>query len=99
MSSVGGAKMSRDERALQAYHDGELRGLRRWRFERRLSRSPELRAELEALKQLGVWTRECDPERPSADLWDRIALRLPALDAQRSARVVRARVGDGADLR
>jgi anti-sigma factor RsiW len=76
--------MSRDERALQAYHDGELRGLRRWRFERRLSRAPELRAELEALQQLAVWTRESEAERPSADLWDRIALRLPALDAQRA---------------
>ncbi len=84
MSSVGGEKTSRDERALHAYHDGELRGLRRWRFERRLSRAPELRAELEALKQLAEWTRECEAERPTEDLWDSIALRLPALDAQRA---------------
>ena len=84
MSAVGGEEGSRDERALHAYHDGELRGLRRWRFERRLSRAPELRAELEALKQLAEWTRECEAERPTADLWDSIALRLPALDAQRA---------------
>jgi len=84
MNSVGGEKMSRDERALHAYHDGELRGLGRWRFERRLSRVPELRAELEALKQLAALTRECEAERPTADLWDPIALRLPAIDAQRA---------------
>ncbi len=84
MSSVGGAEISREERALQAYYDGELRGLSRWRFERRLSRSPALRAELESLRQLGVWTRESDAEQPSADLWDHIALRLPAIDAQRA---------------
>jgi anti-sigma factor RsiW len=76
--------MSRDERTLHAYHDGELRGLGRWRFERRLSRSPELRTELEALRQLAVWTRECEVDRPTADLWDHIALRLPAIDAQRA---------------
>jgi anti-sigma factor RsiW len=76
--------MSRDERTLHAYHDGELRGLGRWRFERRLSRSPELRTELEALRQLAVWTRECEADRPTADLWDHIALRLPAIDAQRA---------------
>ncbi len=84
MSAVGGEEGSRDERALHAYHDGELRGLRRWRFERRLSRSPELRAELEALGQLAAWTRECEADRPTVDLWDHIALRLPALDAQRA---------------
>jgi hypothetical protein len=76
--------MSRDERALHAYHDGELRGLGRWRFERRLLRSSELRAELEALRQLGVWTREAESDGPIADLWDHIALRLPAIDAQRA---------------
>ena len=84
MSSVGGAEMGRDERALHAYCDGELRGLGRWRFERRLSRSPELRADLEALRQLGVWTRESEAEGPTVDLWDHIALRLPAIDAQRA---------------
>ena len=84
MSSVGGAEMGREERALHAYYDGELRGLGRWRFERLLSRSPELRAELEALRQLGDWTRECQAERPTAELWERIAMRLPALDAQRA---------------
>ncbi len=84
MSSVGGAEMGRDERVLHAYCDGELRGLGRWRFERRLSRSPELRADLEALRQLGVWTRESEAEGPTVDLWDHIALRLPAIDAQRA---------------
>jgi anti-sigma factor RsiW len=82
MSAGDSGLASRVERALHAYHDGELRGLRRWRFERQLSRSPELRAEFESLQSLSRWVRESDPE-PETDLWDRVALRLPAIDAER----------------
>ena len=67
---------------LHAYHDGELRGLTRWRFERRLRRDPALRRELEGLAQLGGLLRVGEEEAAVPDLWDRIALRLPAEDAR-----------------
>jgi anti-sigma-K factor RskA len=75
----------RDERRLHAYHDGELRGLARWRFERRLARSPGLQQELRGLAELGEMLRERAAEAPGPELWDRIALRLPAEDARREA--------------
>ncbi len=82
-----------EEYDLQAYHDGELTGLARWRFERRLARSPELRRELAMLARMGDWVRESEPvEAP--DLWDQIALRLPAEEArQAEAEAGRSRGG------
>jgi len=74
----------RDSEALSAYHDGELRGLARWRFERRLRRDPQLRRELELLRRVGDAVRDAGEAGPRADLWDRLALRLPAADAARS---------------
>jgi anti-sigma factor RsiW len=72
----------RDQRDLNAYHDGELGGLRRWIFERRLARSPQLRAELEELKRVSQWVQDLDPQPTRVDVWDEVALRLPAIDAQ-----------------
>ncbi len=69
--------------ALCAYHDGELRGLARWRFERRLRREPGLRRELAALGRVGDLVRGSEAAA-QPDLWDRIELRLPAVDAQRA---------------
>lgn len=69
--------------ALCAYHDGELSGLARWRFERRLRREPGLRGELAALGRVGDLVRE-NEAAAQPDLWDRIELRLPAVDAQRA---------------
>jgi anti-sigma factor RsiW len=69
---------------LQAYYDGELRGLARWRFERRLRRDPELREELLALQETGRLVRDAVSEGAAPDLWEAIRLRLPALDAQRA---------------
>jgi anti-sigma factor RsiW len=80
-------RAERSDRALQllhAYHDGELSGYARWRFERRLRRSPQLRRELAALSRIGDWVRESQRDGPGADLWDSIALRLPAIDARRA---------------
>jgi hypothetical protein len=74
-----------DERALHAYHDGELRGFARWRFERRLARSSELQCELRSLAELGVLLRGRESQAPGPELWERIALRLPAADARRAA--------------
>jgi anti-sigma factor RsiW len=79
----GGHRSGRDERMLHAYHDGELSRFSRRRFERKLARSPELRRELAALARLGELVRERDAVAAGPDLWDRIALRLPGLDAQR----------------
>jgi len=79
------ALAERDERALHAYHDGELRGLARWRFERRLARSPALQRELRGLSELGLLLRERAAAATGPELWDRIALRLPAEDARRRA--------------
>ncbi len=69
---------------LWAYHDGELRGLARWRFERRLRRDAALRSELAAMARLGDLVRESEAGAPEPDLWDRIRLRLPAVDARRA---------------
>ncbi len=74
-----------EERVLHAYHDGELRGFSRWRFERRLARSPALQRELRGLAELGMLLREREADAAGPDLWDRIALRLPAADARRAA--------------
>ncbi len=82
MNSTGAEEIGRDQRDLNAYHDGELSGLRRWIFERRLSRSPSLRAELEELKRLARWVQGLGPQPPSVDVWEDVALRLPAIDAQ-----------------
>jgi anti-sigma factor RsiW len=79
------SEMTRDEKLLHAYHDGELSGFARRRFEQRLRRSPELQAELDSLSSLGASLRDLDAHGASPDLWDDIALRLPGLDAQREA--------------
>lgn len=82
MNSTSAEEIGRDQRDLNAYHDGELTGLRGWIFERRLGRSPRLRAELEALKRLTRCVQALDSRPPSLDVWGEIALRLPAIDAQ-----------------
>jgi anti-sigma factor RsiW len=74
----------RTSERLQAYYDGELHGLARWRFERRLARDPAARQELSALKETGRLLREVESESAALDLWEAIRLRLPALDAQRA---------------
>lgn len=77
---------------LSAYHDGELRGLARWRMERRLRRDPGLRRELELLRRVGAALREESAAgAPGVDLWDRIALRLPAEEARRAEALRRSR--------
>lgn len=73
-----------DEVTLQAYHDGELGAWARWRFERRLARSPELRRELAALAELTDLVRESEAAVAAPDLWPEIARRLPGVDAERA---------------
>jgi len=68
---------------LNAYHDGELGRWARRRFERRLARDPELRRELAALVELSDLVRASEPPLAVPDLWDGIAARLAAADAER----------------
>jgi hypothetical protein len=72
-------------RALNAYHDGELGSFSRWWWERQLEGSADLRAELDEIRALSNQLQQSAEGGPSVDLWDRIALSLPALDAQREA--------------
>ena len=71
---------------LHAYYDGELGGFARWRFERHLRRSSELQRELAALRRIGELVGQNEEQAGAPDLWDRIQLRLPAIDAQRAER-------------
>jgi len=85
----------RTTRRLHAYADGELSGFARWRFERRLRRSPGLQRELAEIARIGDWVRDAHADSTSPELWDRIALRLPAADARRAERAAGERPGLG----
>lgn len=74
----------RSSRWLEAYHDGELSALARWRFERRLARAPGLQRELRFLQRVREAAREIDATHPAPDLSDAIALRLSSEDARRA---------------
>jgi anti-sigma factor RsiW len=75
---MGGTVMHvTSEERLQAYHDGELTALARWRFERQLRRSPALQRELAALRALRADLRTLDATASSPDLWSGIEGRLP----------------------
>jgi anti-sigma factor RsiW len=86
MSAEWDGTIDRRERLLHAYHDGELSRLARWRFERQLRRSPELQRELAGLRRLGDALRAREAGRATPDVWDALALRLPAEDARRAER-------------
>lgn len=84
---------TRREALLHAYHDGELSGLARWRFERRLRRDPALRRALASLDGMRRELRALESDAPAPDVWDALALRLPAADARRGEAAARAQVG------
>ena len=69
------ARLIRD---LHAYHDGELRGPRRWLLERRLGGDAEAQDELARIALLGGLLRAQAEEVPTPDLWGRIVMALPA---------------------
>jgi hypothetical protein len=71
------------EPLVHAYRDGELSRLARWRFERRLRRSSALRRALAEIERTGAWVRAGRTEVPGPDLWEAVARRLPASDAER----------------
>ena len=68
----------RERMLLERYHDGELSGLARYRFERRLRASAPLRGELVALRGMRAGLRALAAESPAPDLWGEIVGRLPA---------------------
>lgn len=74
MSEIGAR-----EATLHAYYDGELGWWARRRFEAQLRRSPELRAELEAIQSLGTALRASEDVTAvdGPDLWPSIAAQLP----------------------
>ena len=65
------------EGRLEAYRDGELGPVARWRVKRQLVRSEHARAELVALDELGRRVREAAPSEAESDLWAAIRARLP----------------------
>jgi anti-sigma factor RsiW len=70
-------KRDRERLELDAYHDGELSLLARWRVERRLARDPSARRELASLDELGALLREhASAEPASPDLWNGVRARL-----------------------
>ena len=73
------------ERALQAYRDGELRGLAARRLRRRIERDPALRRELEELDRLGEMVRAAEAGRRAPDLLAGLEARLAAVDAELEA--------------
>jgi anti-sigma-K factor RskA len=93
--------MSRSQRRVSAYHDGQLHGLSRWWLESQLRRSPELRRELADLERLAGLLRELtdDPSggesAPMDEIWPGIASRLSAVDSRR--RLEAASQTDGRD--
>ena len=78
---------SRDERLLQAFHDGELGPLARWRFRRRLAGSVDFQRELRALEAVGDCVRAGEAAVASPDLWEGIARGLAGVDAERAEAV------------
>lgn len=63
---------------LDAYHDGELGRLRRWRVRRHLTGCEPCRDELAALGGIGAWVRDSLDDAPDPDLWGELRWRLPA---------------------
>jgi len=71
------------EDRLEAFQDGELSGLGRWRVGRHVAACLHCRAEVEGLRQVGRLVREGESESaPRVDLWASIAARLPEIDAE-----------------
>lgn len=80
MSAAGSDLSAAEERNLHAYHDDQLGPVARWWWRSRIARSAALREQLEQIAEVGNWVREADSQQ-TPDLWDRIALRLPEIDA------------------
>jgi anti-sigma factor RsiW len=75
---------AKQEKRLQAFLDGELGEAAAHRIHRRVERSPVLRVELDGLRRVGDAVRASESSRllGEVDVWDRVAMRLPAIDAE-----------------
>ena len=62
---------------LDAYHDGELRGPRRWQVRRHLDGCAACRETLAEIEPLGLLVREVAGTVATPDLWADVARRLP----------------------
>jgi len=80
----------RDQMLVQAYYDGEMGCLARWRFERRLQQSLPLQRALQAYVDIGDRLREADALAATPDLWERIERSLPRPGERQSAAESRA---------
>jgi len=88
------------EDRLEAFHDGELAGLARWRLARHVARCPDCGAEVGGLKTLAGLVREEElGATPAPDLWVAIAARLPEIDADLARRAAPAAAVRPARLR
>lgn len=76
---------ARERALLEAYRDGELSPLARWRVRRWLRRDAAAQRALADLETLGALLADVDAEAPTPDLWPAIRLRLAVLDAQPAA--------------
>jgi len=77
---------------LDAYHDGELGRLRRFRVRRHVARCDGCREELDALAGIGAWVRESLEAARPPDLWEELRWQLPARRPQPEP-TMRERVG------
>lgn len=62
---------------LDAYHDGELRGLRQWRVRRHLAGCAGCSERLAGMEPLRAWVREAVGAASTPDLWRDLEQRLP----------------------
>jgi anti-sigma factor RsiW len=70
----------RERRDLHAFHDGELRFLKRWRVERRLQRDAAARREIASVAELGALLREQAASGSTPDLWAAVRAQLGAAE-------------------
>lgn len=63
---------------LDAFHDGELRGLRQWRIQRHVGGCAACRETLAEIEPIGNWVREIASAGSTPDLWADVQRQLPA---------------------
>ncbi len=72
----------RFEILLSGYRDGELGSVSRWRVERHLASCSACARALKALEKVGACVKENEASQGHPDLWEKIRIALPAVDAE-----------------